>query len=136
LRQAFPRRVWTGQGSFVLAASGLAATGILAMLALETPEAAFMVIAGATAAALLASAVWLLPLWASPRRLRRPQVEALRDYLASGEPLDEEERTRLTPYAVALDAEWAKGLDFTERAPDKAPALPTHPLPHKRSAAA
>jgi hypothetical protein len=136
LRQAFPRRAWTGQGSFLLAAAGIGAAGVLAMIALETPHLPLMVIAAAIAASLVTFAAWVLPVFESPRRRHRLQIEALREYLAAGEPQADEERARLAPYAVALGIDWTKALDLTVPAPDKAPARPTRPLRHIRSAAA
>ena len=136
LRQAFPRRVWTGQGSLLLAAAAIGAVGVLAMLALETPPLPLAIVAAAIAISLIAFAGWLLPVYASPRRRHRPQIDALREHLAGGEPSNDEERAALVPYAVALDLDWARDLDFTAPARDKAPERPTRPLRHRQSAAA
>jgi hypothetical protein len=136
LARAFPRRVWTGQGSLLLAGAGIGAAGVLAMLALETPQVPFVLVSATIAASLLAFAFWLVPVYASPRHRHRAQIEALKARLAAGEPQDEDERAALAPYAVALDIEWAKDLDFTSPARDRGPEQPTRPLRHRRSAAA
>jgi Predicted membrane protein (DUF2207) len=147
LSRAFGRRAWAPSGSFVLAAAGLGGVGVLAMLALEAPLPAIAVLAAAKAAALLVFATKLIPVYRARGASHRPDIEALRNYLASGQPKSEEEFAELLPYAVALELEnvWGKRyaqklpgilLEFTPRAQDRAPARPRRPLRHTRSAAA
>jgi hypothetical protein len=136
LRKAFLRREWTPQGSFVLAAAGIGAAGILAMVALETPQLPLMILGGLTGLALLVFAFRLTPLCSRGAGRYRAAIEALERRLEAGAPESEEERASLEPYAVALDIEWAKGLDLSVRAPDKAPERSMRPLRHTRSAVA
>ena len=136
LRRSFMRREWGSHGSFVLAAAGIGAAGILAMAALETPDLPLMIIAGATGVSLLAFALWLAPVYSRRSTRYRAAIEALKSRLEAGAPESEEERSSLEPYAFALDVEWASGLDLSARARDKAPERPRRPLRHTRSAVA
>jgi hypothetical protein len=136
LRRTFLRREWSRHGSFVLAGAGIGALGILAMVALEAPHVPLMVIGGASALSLLAFAFWLLPVCTRRGNGHRAAIEALRGRLAEGAPESEEERSSLEPYAFALDIDWAKGLELSATAQDKAPERPMRPLRHSRSAAA
>ena len=136
LRRTFLRREWSRHGSFVLAAAGIGAGAVLAMLALEAPPVPLMVIAGASALSLVAFAFWLLPVYTRRGDGHRAAIEALRRRLAEGAPESEEERASLEPYAFALDIDWAKGLDLSSPAPDKARERPMRPLRHTRSAVA
>ena len=136
LRRSFMRREWNSHGSFLLAAAGIGAAGILAMAALETPQLPLVVIGGATGAALLAFALWLAPVYTRRSTRHRAAIEALKSRLEAGAPGSEEERASLEPYAFALDIEWASGPDLSARARDTAPERPMRPLRHTRSAVA
>jgi len=147
LREAFGARRWASHAPFTLAAAGIGAAGVLAMIALETPLAAVACVGAAMAVTLLVFALKLMPIVARRGGEHREAIEALRQYLASAEPASEEEFSRLLPYAVALELEDAWGRRFAERVPanlvvltpraaDRAPERPTRPLRHKRSAAA
>ncbi|HKX38285.1 MAG TPA: hypothetical protein VJN20_06515, partial [Burkholderiales bacterium] len=115
---------------------GIGAGAILAMLALEAPPVPLMVVAGASALSLVAFAFWLLPVYTRRGDGHRAAIEALRRRLAEGAPESEEERASLEPYAFALDIDWAKGLDLSAPASDKARERPMRPLRHTRSAVA
>jgi hypothetical protein len=147
LKQAFGRRAWTSHGSFVLAAAGIGLAGVLAMLALDTPQVGVAVLTGAMVVALAVFSVGLLPLYRARGREHQADIEALRRHLSSVEPKNEEQFSRLLPYAVALELEnvWGRRyvemlpsnlVGFTARGEDKAPARPRRPLRHTRSAAA
>jgi hypothetical protein len=147
LREAFGARLWARHAPFTLAAAGIGAAGVLAMLALDTPPAAAALVAAAMALSLLVFALKLMPVLAPRGDEHREAIAALRQYLASADPASEEEFSRLLPYAVALELEDSWGRRYAERVPanlvvltpraaDKAPERPTRPLRHKRSAAA
>ena len=148
LGRAFGRREWTPQGSFVLAAAGIGASGVLAMVALDTPVPALAAISGAIVVVLALFGLKFLPLFRWRGREHRAAVDALRRHLAETEPASEEEFARLLPYAVALGVEkaWGKGFaallpaNIVELTPpparDRAPAQPRRPLRHTRSAVA
>jgi len=147
LREAFGARRWARHAPFTLAAGGIGAAGVLAMLALDTPPVAVALVAAAMALALLVFAFKLMPVLAPRGAEHRETIAALRQYLACTDPESEEEFSRLLPYAVALELEDLWGRRFAERVPanlvvltpraaDKAPERPTRPLRHKQSAAA
>ena len=147
LREAFGRRRWASHLPFAFAAAGIGLAGVLAMRALDTPPAAFAIVAGAMALCLLLFAFKLLPVLSRRGREHQEAIDALRQHLATAQPETEEEFTRLLPYAVALELEHAWGRRFAERvpanlveltprAPDTALARPRRPLRHTRSAAA
>jgi len=147
LRQAFARRAWTRHGSFALAAAGIGAAGVLAMLALDTPRLATALVGGAMLAVLALFSVKLLPVYRARGRDHQEAIDALRRYLASAEPKNRDEFARLLPYAVALELEevWSERfaetlpsvvVKLTPPAPGTAPARPRRPTRHTRSAAA
>jgi hypothetical protein len=147
LLQAFGQRAWAREGSFVLAAAGIGVAGLLAMLTLDAVPEAIAVTGAAMLAVLAVFGFKLLPVFMMRGRVHQPDIDALRSYLASAEPKDEEEFARLLPYAVALELENVWGRRFVEklpsnlvgfsaREPDRALAPPTRPLRHRRSAAA
>jgi hypothetical protein len=147
LHEAFGRRRWASHAPFIFVAAGIGLAGVAAMRALDTPPAAFAVIAGAMALCLALFACTLLPVLSPRGREHQQAIDALRQHLSAAEPQSEEEFARLLPYAVALELEQAWGRRFAERvpaniveltprAPDKAPARPRRPLRHTRSAAA
>ena len=147
LQRAFGSREWTAEGSFLLAAAGIGASGVLAMLALETPPPALAAIGGLMALVLLVFGSKIVPLYRTRGEAHREAVEALRRHLAEAPPASNEEFARLLPYAVALGLEktWGRGfaallpsniVELTPPARDTAPEPPRRPLRHKRSAAA
>jgi hypothetical protein len=147
LREAFGARLWARHAPFTLAAAGIGAAGVLAMLALDTPPVAAALVAAAMALSLLVFALKLMPVLAPRGDEHREAIAALRQYLASADPASEEEFSQLLPYAVALELEDLWGRRYAERVPanlvvltprgaDKAPERPRRPLRHKRSAAA
>jgi hypothetical protein len=147
LRRSFGARRWTAQGGFVLAAAGIGAAGVLAMLALDTPPVALAAVGALKALVFLLFATRLTPLFCDGGKKHLAAIEALRRYVAEAEPASEEEFARLAPYALALGLEKAWGKRFAALLPpavvelmpparDTALARPRHPLRHTRSAAA
>lgn len=147
LEQAFGARAWTRNGSFALAAAGIGAAGVLAMLALDAPREQAALVAAALVLIIALFAVWWLPVYRRRGVEHEAEIEALRAHLAGAEPRTREEYLRLLPYAVALELEavWSRRfaetapsslIELVPRAQDKAPALPRRPSRHSRSAAA
>src|SRR5262249_59851763 len=108
---------WARHAPFPLAAAGIGAAGVLAMIALETPPAAVACVGTAMAVTLLVFALRLMPILARRGGEHREAIDALHRYLASADPANEEEFFPLFPYPGAPELQDPWGPRFARRVP-------------------